>query len=285
MNSLSEIVDFTGVTGTAGQRVNNPSRRRASMRAVGSIVPLLSSAGQNSMRAMILELQNLPPIGLETELVSLDGDEHGIRGPHFRIRPSSGVILETVVNYFLDGQHLNANFAADGLLDGNEVKPDGQLVVDSVAFGPGAYVAVLTRTGITNAGVTVLEKRFNFTVTSAAPQPPPRPPPRLPPPPVKPTISVSSSGSGQGSVFVVSGSGFSGVSPNKPNKDVRIRVVDADFHEMDFHQSADGSGNLNAKLGIPCSPGGLHFSATDGRPDFSDLTGFLWSNTFNIPCP
>jgi hypothetical protein len=104
------------------------------------------------------------------------------------------------------------------------------------------------------------------------------PPP--PPPPVKPTISVTSSGSGQSSVFVVSGSGFT------PNQDVRIRVVDDALNERDFHQSADGSGNLNARLAIPCAAGGgLHFSATDGRPDPSDLTGLLWSNTFTTSCP
>ena len=104
------------------------------------------------------------------------------------------------------------------------------------------------------------------------------PPP--PPPPVKPTISVTSSGSGQSSVFVVSGSGFT------LNHDVRIRVVDDALNERDFHQSADGSGNLSARLGIPCvAGGGLHFSATDGRPDPSDLTGLLWSNTFTTSCP
>lgn len=110
-----------------------------------------------------------------------------------------------------------------------------------------------------------------FTVIS----PPPPPPP--PPPPV---ISVSSEGSGQGSIFVVTGSGFS------PNKDVRIRVIDDALNEEDFHQSADNLGHLNARLAIPCNAGaGLHFSATDGTPDPSDLTGLLWSNTFTTSCP
>ena len=117
---------------------------------------------------------------------------------------------------------------------------------------------------------------FTF-VTEAEPAPPPPPPP---PPPQHPVISVASSGTGQQSVFTVTGSGFS------PNKDVRIRVVDDALNERDFHQSADGSGKLNARLGMGCNSGGtLHFSATDGRADHSDLTGVLWSNTFNIPCP
>jgi hypothetical protein len=105
-------------------------------------------------------------------------------------------------------------------------------------------------------------------------------PPTPGPPLVKPSISVSSSGSGPGSVFVVSGSGFS------PNSNVRIRVVDDVLHERDFNQSADGQGKLNARIGIPCNSGqGLHFSATDGRADPSDITGVLFSNTFNTPCP
>ena len=29
----------------------------------------------------------------------------------------------------------------------------------------------------------------------------------------------------------------------------------------------------------------MHFSATDGRLDPHDLTGFLWSNTLAIPVP
>jgi hypothetical protein len=96
----------------------------------------------------------------------------------------------------------------------------------------------------------------------------------------KPTISVSSSGAGGGSAFAVLGSKFSS------NHDVRIRVVDDRLAERDFHQSADSSGALNAKFGVPCISGlTLHFSATDGRPNQSDLTGVLWSNTFNIACP
>jgi hypothetical protein len=93
-------------------------------------------------------------------------------------------------------------------------------------------------------------------------------------------ISVSSSGSGQAALFVVSGSGFS------PNHDVRIRVVDDVLNERDFNQSTDSGGRLNARVGIPCNSGlAMHFSATDGRSDPTDLTGLLWSNTFNMPCP
>jgi hypothetical protein len=120
-------------------------------------------------------------------------------------------------------------------------------------------------------GLGPFSSSFTFHTEQATPPPPP---------PVKPTISVTKSGSGEGSVFVVAGSGFS------PNADVRIRVVDDTLAERDFHQSVDGSGKLNSTLGIPCVSGlGLHFSATDGRPDPSDLTGVLFSNTVTTSCP
>jgi hypothetical protein len=122
-------------------------------------------------------------------------------------------------------------------------------------------------------GPGVPSSSFNFVT---APSGPPLPPP----PPVAPSISVSSSGSGQTSIFVVTGSGF------LPNHNVRIRVVDDALKETDFNQSSDGSGKLNATLRIPCiSRLTVHISATDGRPSSSDLTGVLFSNTFNIPCP
>jgi hypothetical protein len=105
-------------------------------------------------------------------------------------------------------------------------------------------------------------------------------PPQPPVPPAKPTISVTKSGSGGGSVFVVDGFGFT------PNADVRIRAVDDTLAERDFHQSTDGAGRLDARLAIPCISGlPLHFSATDGRPDPSDVTGVLFSNTVTTSCP
>jgi hypothetical protein len=101
-----------------------------------------------------------------------------------------------------------------------------------------------------------------------------------PAPSTKPSINVSSRGSGSGAQFTVTGSGF------LPNKTVTVRVVDAAFNMSSFQQSSDASGNITANLSIPCSSASpLHFSATDGRPDPSDLTGVLWSNTFMIPCP
>jgi hypothetical protein len=100
------------------------------------------------------------------------------------------------------------------------------------------------------------------------------------PSPTKPTIRVSSQGSGSGSVFTVTGSGFSA------NKTVTIRVRDDRATGFDFQQTSAQDGSLNARSSVSCTTGAtLHFSATDGRSDPGDLTGVLWSNTFNINCP
>ncbi|MFD6275379.1 hypothetical protein ACFWFI_07375 [Streptomyces sp. NPDC060209] len=97
-----------------------------------------------------------------------------------------------------------------------------------------------------------------------------------------PHISVGSAGSGSGAVFTVQGTGFVG------GHDVRVRVVDDQLTQTNFNRSADSGGNLTAEQPIPCISGlMLHFSATDGRtvPPAVDMTGFLWSNTFDIRCP
>lgn len=124
----------------------------------------------------------------------------------------------------------------------------------------------LSVTGINKAGKGPASTS-TFTVSS-------------PPPPPRPQISVSSSGSGQSSVFVVTGSRF------LPSHVVNIRVVDDALNTLNLQQSADGQGNLNARFGIPCTSRlGLHFSATDGRPDPTNVLNQLESNTFDIPCP
>jgi hypothetical protein len=95
-----------------------------------------------------------------------------------------------------------------------------------------------------------------------------------------PQISVVREGSGQGSLFVIQGTGFS------PNKLVTVRVVDEQLTTRNFQQNADASGKLGLRQSIPCVSGKtLHFSATDSRPNSSDATGVLWSNTFTTTCP
>lgn len=113
--------------------------------------------------------------------------------------------------------------------------------------------------------------------------PQPVEPPVTVEPTTKPQITaVRSEGSGGDAVFIVEGKGF------QSGHDVRVRVVDDQLQEINFHQSADSEGKLTARLSIPCISGlTLHFTATDGRsvPPSVDHTGFLFSNTFNISCP
>jgi hypothetical protein len=101
---------------------------------------------------------------------------------------------------------------------------------------------------------------------------------KAPPPTSKPSISVSKSGT----TFTVNGTGF------LSNTTVTIRVTaDPAQPVVTFQQTSERDGTLkNASTPIsPCPAGtGLHFVATDGRPDPTDLTGVLNSNTFNISC-
>jgi hypothetical protein len=95
-----------------------------------------------------------------------------------------------------------------------------------------------------------------------------------------PQIKVTHEGSGAGSVFVIEGSGF------LPNKTVTVRVVDDALATVTFPHSADESGKIAIRQSISCVSGlALHFSATDSRPNPSDLTGVLWSSTFTTICP
>jgi hypothetical protein len=115
---------------------------------------------------------------------------------------------------------------------------------------------------------------------------PPQPPPLLPP-----TISATFSGSIQDAKFHVTGSRFL---PNRPNNNqgVAVRVVDANSLQETRREftgsSADGKidhvieGNLT---GLTLNAAGIAtvaISATDGRPNQADVTGFLWSNTVRI---
>lgn len=175
MNTLSEILAFTDVTGTVGLHVGEPFRL-AGLRAVGDLVPLLSDTGRTSMRAMILELENLPPIALEAKLIGNDSGEAPFQ-PRIQVNPSSGVILETRINYFLQGREVPTINPLPLVAGGDEVDINGNLKSGGTQFStPGSYVAVVRRIGIQNNGIKPLEKTLNFAVT-AKPTPPPPPPP------------------------------------------------------------------------------------------------------------
>jgi hypothetical protein len=99
----------------------------------------------------------------------------------------------------------------------------------------------------------------------------------------KPIISVTTEGSGTGAVFVVKGSGFVADAPVTVRA---ARIGDGQIHNVFFHARSAAGGALETRISIPCVPGlQLSFSANDGRPDPSDLTGTLWSNTVQAFCP
>lgn len=182
MNTLEELVQFTAVTSNAGRTRGFP-HRLASLQAIGAIVPPLSNDERRSMRAMALALERLPPISLVAEII---GNHWGPPpfSPRFRIRPSAGVVLETVINYFRDGKYVA--LPEPGLYGGQEVLPDGQVVAPVAFTNPGVIVAIVTRRGITSTGPTVLEKQLSFDVRV-------NPPPNKPAPPVVQPLAVTCS--------------------------------------------------------------------------------------------
>jgi hypothetical protein len=116
------------------------------------------------------------------------------------------------------------------------------------------------------------------------------PTPVTPPPAARPAITVTTEGSGESAVFVVRGSAF------VPGAAVAIRaarVADGQVFNVFFSTTASPAGQVNPppghielRISIPCLSGlPLSFSANDARPDSSDLTGTLWSNTVTVPCP
>jgi hypothetical protein len=114
----------------------------------------------------------------------------------------------------------------------------------------------------------------------------PVPPP--PPPPEPPRIDVAFSGSIEHARFHVTGSKFL---PDRPNNEhgVAIRVVDANIlieTRREFTGSSENGtidhvieGDLTGLTVNALGVATVAISASDGRPNQEDLTGFLWSNT------
>jgi hypothetical protein len=151
---------------------------------------------------------------------------------------------------------------------------------------PGTYEIEVSRTGQVGPGApTTLTKQFAITASVPAPPPPPHPPV------VHPTINVVFSGSITNAQFHVTGKDFL---PNRPDNSqgVQIRFVDANSlvtTRRDFTGSkADGTiddtikGDLSGLTVNALGVATAAISATDGRPDPGDVTGFLWSNTVRI---
>jgi len=228
------------------------------MRAVGNIVPLLSSSERTSMKAMIRGLQSLPPISLEVEVI---GDKNGEVpfAPVFRVHPSSGVILETSMVLFGNGDQPEESTKVG---NSGDFSPFTLNVTDLIRL------IYIIRTGITNKGITRIEKFFHVEAT-----PKPKPPP---PSPAKPIISVQSNGDGS---FQVSGSGFI-----PKNATVSIFVGDGTFRNpLVFSVSASDGIFRDFPTGKICQAvGNLFFSASDGRLDQGSQ---IFSNTVTLSCP
>jgi hypothetical protein len=149
----------------------------------------------------------------------------------------------------------------------------------------GSYDVTVNRTGLVGpGGPTTLTKNFPFIAEVPHPAGPPPPPPV---PGAKPSISAPFSGTIARAQFHVTGRNFL---PNRPDGSggVQIRVVDANAMvetRVEFTGSS-ANGTIDHTIegdltGLSVNAAGVAttaISATDGRPDPTDSTGFLWSN-------
>ena len=177
MNALREIGEFIGMS---------PGTR---LRSASDIV--INPGEEISMREVIRRLPNLPPISLEAVAENTSG-EVPFRGI-VHLRSSTGVVLETHVGLFRNGQ-----------LVGTIIKDAGAPATDKVfeVVDPGSYVLEVTRTGITGTGVTQLRKTFDIQGRA---KPVPTPPTPHTPPTSLVTCSAELDGDDPG------GQGFDGM--------------------------------------------------------------------------
>ena len=195
------------------------------------------------------------------------------------IGASEGIVTET--NWSMTKSGVPVPQVGDSIPAG--IAFDRIIAIDQ----PGSFQITVNRTGFMTAdGLSTLTKHFNIN----AQQRPDRPPPPPPPPP-RPTIQVTFSGSITDARFEVTGRDFLRDRPNN-NQGVAIRVVDANVAietRREFTSStSEGkihkviTGDLSGLVVNAAGVATIAFSATDGRPDGNDATGFLWSNTVRI---
>jgi hypothetical protein len=203
MHTLREVVDHTGVAGTAGQVVG-ASIRPVSLRASGDLVAaVLPPAQRLSLLALCAALPTLPPVTLDARITD-HGDDVTPGQPVIAVSPPTGAVVETVVTFF-EGGVIDAFASSGRLVDGQEIVG---ATFSSTAFSdPGLYEAVVRRVGVTGTGVVDLQRRLPFRVRAAPIPTPPSPP--TPRPPVGPTCGVElDSRNGGTSNVRVFGGGF-----------------------------------------------------------------------------
>ncbi len=285
MNTLRELINFVGLPqgSLASARHQYSGQWTMGLHNVNLLVR--RGAKPASMRNIIQVLQNLTPITLEAEIVGNRSGEEPF-DPMIRVNPSGGITWFTTIEYNRNGNP----FFHDVDNSGGDFRP--------TQLGPGSYQLTATRSGISNTGFVSLKQPLG-TITVSAWQPPPRPQEPQHSLPEPPKIEVTFSGSIEHARFHVTGSGFLKNRPNNRNG-VAIKVVDVyaaqgigreTRHEftgssengtIDHVVEGDLSGltvNMNIRRAT------IAISATDGRPNQDDRTGFLWSEPVRIDFP
>src|SRR5579872_360709 len=147
LHSLKNVISFTGVLTTAGQHFSQPARQ-PTLKTVGDFVSTIPSDARRKLKSLISALSNLPSFNLQAEIV---GPSFGFApfNPEITVHPSSGAIIETVVNYFKDEVALPPEIPLT-LVNGTDIS-SGNFIVPTFNE-PGHYEAVIARTGITSEG-------------------------------------------------------------------------------------------------------------------------------------
>jgi hypothetical protein len=201
---------------------------------------------------------------------------------HLHIAASDGIVRET--NWSLTknevplpniGERVPTGIALERMLPIND---------------PGEYSIKVNRIGQTGPGAPTTLMQ-DLEITALSPLPPTPTPKPTPHPSQSPQINAIFSGTISNASFHVTGSGFL---PNRPatNQGIAIRVVDANAlvetrREYTSSSSAGGidhtiQGDLSGLTLNALGVATVAISATDGRSNSADPTGFLWSNTVSI---
>ena len=179
MNTLRQLGEFVGLgAATPRAKPGQPIRKPITLRSVSNNLHILNSSQRSSMRAMILALPNLPAITLEVEPVG-ETRREGSWSPKFRIHPSNGCIISTELEIFQLGYKSGATEWQ--LLYTSTPEEDAKMnnggVFGNSAIEKGGFRYKITRTGIQNTGITVLEKVLEFgAIWPPEPPSPPNPP-------------------------------------------------------------------------------------------------------------
>lgn len=272
MKTLREVGTFVGIPQDSGEFGTEMPISLGYVRHLLTGSPFVGSSGDAqpfSMQAAIQQLQGLPPIKLDANVIgSREGDEPF--APVIRIGSSPGVIISTRIHYESGGRTwgVSENVGAAG----------GD--VGGLTLSPGSWTLTVRRAGIGATGYMKLEKALHLRVRRSGPSGEETP--------IRPTIEVTHEFEGVNVTFTVTGQGFLANQPRNL-EGITIRIVDGwNFQNYaHFYTGSDENGAIHAEIGpldvrrltLNFGIRRVHVSATDSRKDPNSVPANepLWS--------